>query len=340
MASERAPVLVVGATGFVGRKLVQELANGGVPVRALVRDPERARRLLPAGVRLVPGELLAPATLRPALAGVPVAYYLAHSMTSVRPGEDFRARDRIAAEHFVTIAGEMGLERIVYVGGLGDDLPGRSAHLASRQEVGRILERGPAQLTQLRAALVVGEGGSSFEMLVQLVERLPLMVCPTWIGTRCQPIDRDDLVRYLVGCLEESATVGRRFDVGGPGVYRYAELMGIVGDRLGARSRLVVAPVLSPHLSAHWVGLITDVPSDLARDLVEGMRVDVVCRDDRIREILPGPLRSFPAALEAALQRRRPRPRRVRQWLTRAFDVLPPESGLWDPFRALRRIGA
>ncbi len=323
-----AGTLVVGATGFVGRALVPALLSRGIAVRALVRDVERARRALPAETVLVRGDLLDESSLMAALTGTDVVYYLAHSMGSGDRADQFVLRDRRAAENFIRSATTAGVRRVIYVGGLGDASPDRSAHLESRREVGRILASGGPALTTLRAAIVVGDGGSSFEMIVQLVERLPLMLSPEWIRTRCQPIALGDLVAYLVGCRGVPATAGRSFDVGGPDVMPYYELLNRVGDRLGARSRIVALPVLSPRLSAHWVGFITDVPSSMARDLVEGMRTEVVCREDDLRALIPLRLSSFEEALDRALRSRPLRPLRARQVLARWLGAPPGRNSL------------
>ncbi|HTT25627.1 MAG TPA: NAD(P)H-binding protein [Thermoplasmata archaeon] len=307
-------VLVVGGTGFVGRRLVPVLIRENRSVRVLARRPEAARRLLPPSTEVVPGDLLDPASLGEALEGVEVVYYLVHSMARRDAGEDFAAVDRRAAANLVEAASRSGVRRIIYVGGLGGDAPVRSRHLESRREVGGILAGGRPKLTTFRAAIIVGAGGSSFEMVVQLVEHLPLLLCPSWVRTRCQPIDIRDLVEYLAGCLEVPETIGGSFDVGGPEVLPYYAFLNRIGARLGRLSRIVVLPVLTPRLSAHWVGLITDVPSPVARDLVEGMRTEVVCRENRIRELLPVPLHSLESALDDAFSGRPLRPLWIRRW--------------------------
>ncbi len=318
-----AEILIVGATGFVGRALTERLVREGHRVRALARALGRARRESPTDAKWVVGDLLEPASLPPALRGIPTVYYLAHGMGSSDRAGSFAARDRTAATNLVRAAGEAGVERIVYVGGLGDDAPARSPHLESRREVARILASGRPRLTTFRAAIVVGAGGASFEMLVQLVERLPAMLCPRWIRTRCQPIALGDLVTYLVRSLEVPETVGRSFDVGGPDVLPYYELLNRVGDRLGRRSRLVVLPWLSPGLSAHWVGFITDVPANVARFLVEGMATEVVCRENEVRRWIPLSLLSFDEALDRALAERPLRPLGLRQALAGGLGTKP-----------------
>ena len=330
-------VLVVGATGFVGRALVPALVARGHAVSALVRDPGRGREKLPPEARLIRGDLLDPASLEPAVRGASTVFYLAHSMGAGDRSVRFEVRDRQAAENLVRSAAAAGVARIIYVGGLGDESAARSPHLESRREVARILASGSPELTTLRAAIVVGAGGSSFEMIVQLVEHLPLMVSPQWIRTRCQPIALEDLVGYLVGCLEAPETAGRSFDVGGPDTLPYSELLHRIGDRLGRRSRILVLPILTPGLSAHWVGLITEVPSSMARDLVEGMRTEVVCRENRIRGVLPRPLLSYDEAVDKALESRPLRPLRLRQLLARWIGTRPGQEAIVDLRRAIGR---
>ncbi len=299
----RPEVLVLGATGFVGRALVARLTGSGVPVRALVRRRARAAEL-PAGTETVPGDVVEGTGLRAALQGARIVYYLIHSMGAREGIRDFAALDRTAARNLVAAAEAEHVDRIVYLGGLGDDAPVASHHLASRREVGEILRSGSASVTQLRAGIVIGAGGSSFEMMVQLVERLPAMICPRWIDTRCQPIALDDLVRYLIECGHAARTRGASFDVGGPDVLPYSEILLRIGTEVGRRPCLLVLPRFTPSLSAHWVGFITDVRPDLARPIIDGMYTEAVCRDSRLRDLLPGPLSGVDGAIRAALAER------------------------------------
>ncbi len=299
------PVAVCGATGFVGAALAARLLRDASRVRALVRPSSPGARRLPTGVEPVEGDLLEGSGLDRLLSGVPIAYYLVHSMGTRTGGLDFAEADRRAARAFVDAATRAGVRRIVYLGGLGDDAPSPSRHLESRREVGRILRSGSPAVTELRAGIVVGPGGSSFEMMVQLVERLPLMLCPIWIDRRCQPIALADLVEYLVRCRHEERTAGGRFDVGGPEVLRYSEMLMVIGSQLGRRPCLLVIPRFTPTLSAHWVGYITDVPAELARPVIDGMYVDAVCREQRIGTIVPIELTPFPRAVQDALTARR-----------------------------------
>ena len=299
------PVLVCGATGFVGRALTLELVRNGVATRVLTRRAGHARRLFPNTVGCVEGDLVEGSGVEEAVEGVAVAYYLVHSMGAREPDSEFGKADRRAATHFAEAARDSGVGRIIYVGGLGDDAPTTSPHLSSRREVGQILAASAVPVTQLRAGIVVGARGSSFEMMAQLVERLPVMICPRWIDSRCQPIALKDLVRYLLECRLEDRTRGRTFDVGGPDLLPYSEMLLRVGAAMGRRPLLVVVPRFTPGLSAHWVGYITDVPSELARPIIDGMYAEAICHENAIRALLPGPLCGFDRALHIALEARK-----------------------------------
>ena len=308
------PILVLGATGFVGRRVTEALLARGHPVRALVR-PHGTPRPSPPGLVRVTGDLLDPSELTDAFKGAGTVYYLVHSMASRDRSVDFAHLDRQIAYNTVRAATRAGVERIIYVGGLGRGSNEPSPHLESRQEVEEILASGSPSLTTLRAAIILGAGGASFEMMVQLVERLPAMICPQWIRTRCQPIALDDLVEYLVGCLFEPQTSGRGFDVGGPDVLPYYEMLHRIGDRLGARSWIISTPFLTPRLSSHWVGFITTVSAPMARLLVDGMSTEVTCRENEIRKLVDVRLHSFDEALDLAFADRPLRPLSMRQHL-------------------------
>ncbi|MGD8371809.1 MAG: NAD(P)H-binding protein [Syntrophobacterales bacterium] len=299
-------ILVTGATGFVGGRLLHALTARGLEVRCLVRSPEKLReRLLPEEeVEIVEGDLLEAKTLDRVLEGIEVAYYMVHSMGGRTIGENkvFAERDRLAAGNFVQAADRGGLQRIIYLGGLGETGDKLSKHLASRQEVGEILSSGQAQTTILRAPNIMGAGGAPFEMLRFLVERLPVMVCPRWIETRAQPIDIRDMVDYLLGCLREPATAGLSLDVGGPEILTYRDMMEIYSRVRGLKRIIITVPVLTPRLSTYWVNLVTPVPSGIVNPLVEGLRNEVICRENRIRELIPIKLTSFEQSICNALQ--------------------------------------
>ncbi|KAB1197624.1 MULTISPECIES: NAD(P)H-binding protein [Haloferax] len=289
-------VLVTGATGFVGRRLVPALLDAGHDVVALVRDASRYTG--PEEVEIVEGDLLDSATLAPAMDGVEAAYYLVHSM---RSGGDFESRDRLAARSFVEAADAAGVQRVVYLGGLGEERDRLSPHLRSRREVEHLLASGSFELTTLRAAIIVGAGSASFDMVQQLAKRLPVMVTPQWVETKCQPIAIDDVVAYLVGVLDHPETAGETYEIGGPDVLTYHEMLQRVGAHLGHSPRIVPVPVLTPRLSSYWIGLVTDVDTDVARPLIEGLKNPVVVTDDRIRDIVSVDETSFDEAIERAL---------------------------------------
>ncbi|WP_058367511.1 NAD(P)H-binding protein [Haloparvum sedimenti] len=293
-------VLVTGATGFVGSRLVAALSDRGHDVVALVRDA--ARYDAPAGVRVVEGDLLdpesLPAAFRVAGESVEAAYYLVHSMGS---GPGFESRDRRAAENFRDAAEAAGVERVVYLGGLGEDGDALSPHLRSRREVERVLAGGAYALTVLRAAIIVGHGSASFELIRQLADRLPVMVTPKWVNTPCQPVAVADVIAYLAGVLDHPETAGETYEIGGPEVLTYAEILRRTRAHLGGRLFVIPVPVLTPRLSARWLSLVTDVSPAVARPLVEGMGNPVVAEDDRLRDLLGVDPTPFDVAVARAL---------------------------------------
>lgn len=287
-------VLVTGASGFVGSHLVPALLDRGHDVVALTRDP--AGYVAPAGVEVVEGDVLDPDLSLPA---ADAAYYLVHSMEA---GGDFEERDRRAARNFRDAVDAAGIERIVYLGGLGNEDGGLSEHLQSRREVERLLGEGEAALTALRAAIVIGEGSASFQIIRQLAARLPVMVTPSWVRTECQPIYIDDVVSYLVGVLEQSETAGETYEIGGPDVLTYQEILTTTARILVGRPPLIVpVPVLSPGLSARWLGLVTDVDVSVAVPLVDGLRNRVVVTDDSIDAYVQPDLIGFEESVRLAL---------------------------------------
>ena len=234
-----------------------------------------------------------------ALAGCGTAYYLVHSMAG---GErDFEERDRQGAHNFADAAGEAGVEHIIYLGGLGKRSEALSAHLSSRHEVGDILREGPVPTTELRAAMIIGSGSASFEMMRALVERLPVMICPRWVKTRSQPIAVREVLSYLMGCLEVPETRGQAFDIGGPDVLTYRDMMLRFASILGLKRWIIDVPVLTPRLSAYWVNIMTPVPAGIAFPLIEGLKAEMVCEDDRIRRLIPLELVGFDEAVRLAL---------------------------------------
>jgi uncharacterized protein YbjT (DUF2867 family) len=293
--------MVTGSTGFIGRRLVSALADEGFLVRAMVRRPDA---VVPEGVEAVVADLLEPLSLDAALAGVETAYYLVHSMAAGRTG--FERRDRQAARNFTAAADRAGMRRAIYLGGLGETGSGLSEHLASRREVAEILQSGRFSTTVLRAAIIIGAGGASYEIIKALVDRLPVMITPRWVSTRCQPIAVGDVLRYLVGCLRDERTAGGAFDIGGPEILSYRDMMERFARLRGRRLLIVPVPLLTPKLSSYWVGLVTPVKPSISMPLIEGLRNEVVCRDTRLRELLPFPLTPFDEALRRALDEERP----------------------------------
>ncbi len=292
-------ILVTGASGYVGRQLVPALLARGHAVRALSRDATRAAARLPAGVDVVQGDVLDRESLAPALDGIEVAYYLVHSMEG--DSFDFEERDRRAAILFSAAARAAGVARIIYLGGLGDDRGNLSAHLRSRQEVGALLAGAGIPVTEFRAAIILGPGGSSFEMLRELTERLPVMICPRWVVSPVQPIALADVLGYLTHCLDVPASSGRVLEIGGPDVLTFPEMMQRFARVRGVHRWIVRVPVLTPRLSSYWVELVTSVPAAVARPLIEGLRSAVVVRDPVARSLLPLALTQFDAAVRRAL---------------------------------------
>ncbi|WNF25625.1 SDR family oxidoreductase [Streptomyces sp. C11-1] len=303
-----ARALVTGATGYIGGRLVPALLDSGHRVRALARTPRKLRDYPWVDrVEVVRGDVTDAESLAEAMRDVDVAYYLVHALGS---GADFEETDRKAARTFGEQARAAGVRRIVYLGGLTPaGVPERelSPHLRSRAEVGRILLDSGVPTAVLRAAVVIGSGSASFEMLRYLTERLPLMITPSWVRTRIQPVAVRDVIRYLVGCASLPDEVNRTFDIGGPDVMTYRDMMQRYARVARLPRRLILpVPVLTPTLSSRWVGLVTPVPSSIARPLTESLRHEVVCREDGIRRYVPDPpdgTVGFDRALRLALQR-------------------------------------
>ncbi|MEV4185860.1 SDR family oxidoreductase [Streptosporangium canum] len=323
--------LVTGATGYIGGRLVPELLDAGHDVRCMVRSAGRLRDQ-PWASRVEVAEADAADAVRTgkALDGVDVAYYLIHTMGG---GADFAAADRRAAATFAAAAREAGVRRVVYLGGLAPD-EGLSPHMRSRVEVGEIFLRSGVPAVVLRAAVIIGSGSASFEMLRYLTERLPVMTTPRWVRTRTQPIAIRDVLRYLVGWAAVEGEVNRSFDIGGPDVLTYADMMRVYAEVAGLRRRVIIpVPMLSPGLSSHWVGLVTPVPAGIARPLVESLRNEAVCREHDVAGYVPDPpggLIGLREAVELALRRIR-EAKVVTRWSSASTPGAPSDPLPTDP---------
>jgi uncharacterized protein YbjT (DUF2867 family) len=300
------PILVTGGTGYVGGRLIPRLLDASYKVRAMARSPERllcrpwGRH---PGIDIVQGDALDQASMVQAARGCAVAYYLIHSMNAAKG--KFAWADRTAAINMVAAAEQGHLTRIIYLGGLGEQGHGAlSKHLQSRHEVEKILKASSVPVTNLRAAMILGSGSASFEMLRYLVDRLPVMITPRWVQTPCQPISIGNVLDYLEGVLEVPQTAGQTLDIGGPDILTYRDLIQIYANEAGLRKRLIVpVPVLTPWLSAKWIHLVTPVPASIAQPLAEGLHIPVVCKDNRIHSMVPVRLIDSRATIRTALER-------------------------------------
>lgn len=305
MSPEPITCLVTGATGYVGGRLVPELLEAGYAVRVLVRHPERlADTPWASDVTVIQGDARYSADLDRAMSGVDVAYYLLHS---IQQGAGLEDEESAIARAFAQAAGSAGVSRIVYLGGLAPELPpsSMSAHMRSRVHVGEQLRTSGVDVIELRAAVIIGSGSASFEMLRYLTERLPAMVTPRWVRCRVQPIAIRDVLGYLVGCAGLTGRIDRPFDIGGPDVLTYEQMMQGYARVAGLRPRVILpVNVLTPSLSSHWVNVVTPVPRAIARPLVESLRHDAVCREHDIDQVLPRQnLIGFEEAVRLALAR-------------------------------------
>jgi uncharacterized protein YbjT (DUF2867 family) len=285
--------VVFGATGTVGRALLPVLGESHQVVAVSRRPPSSCAD----GIEWVGADATDAESVRVALAGADVAYYLVHSLGS----PDFEERDRTAAETVAREASAAGLQQIVYLGGLGDDAPGLSPHLRSRIETGLALASGTVPVTTLRAAMIVGAGSAAFETILALVDRLPAMVCPRWVSTPTQPIAITDAVAYLAAVCGREECLGETYDIGGPDVVTYREMIERIAALRGRRPLIVEVPVLTPRLSSYWLHLVTPVGASVARPLIEGLRNPTIVHDDRIRLLVPIDLTPFDTAVRQAL---------------------------------------
>jgi uncharacterized protein YbjT (DUF2867 family) len=298
---ERGIILVSGATGYIGGRLVPELAKRGYRVRAMARADARSYQAKWPGAEWVEADVLKPETLGRAMAGVDTAYYLIHSlMLSARR---FEAADLQAASHFRQAAEKQNVRRIIYLGGLGDMRGPLSAHLQSRTQVALELSKGPARLTSLRAAIIIGSGSASYEIIAGLVKKLRFIPLPRWTRTRCQPVSVRDVIKYLVGVLEIPETAGRSFDIGGPDILTYAEMLKIQKKLIG--KKILFFPVFYSNTKfyAYLASLVVSVPAPIIRNLIKSIHYEVICQDSDIEKYLPFSTIPYKEALLRALSR-------------------------------------
>lgn len=309
-------VLVTGATGYIGGRLVPRLIDGGHDVRCYARDSARLVDRFP-GIEIAEGDLFDRDALARGLANCDLAYYLVHSMVGKRSGE-FEQSDREAATLFARTAREAGVKRIVYLGGLGREGTHLSKHLRSRQEVGELLRSCGAIVTEFRAAMIVGSGSASFEMMRYLTERLPIMIAPKWVETPCQPIAVRDVLAYLTAELERDPSESETVEIGGADVLSYEQMMMRYAAIRGLQRKVIRVPFFSPRLSSGWIHLVTPIVSSVARPLVDGLRTPVVVTDDRARRMFPNivPL-GFDESVRRALDR---------------YSTVGPETTWFDAF--------
>ncbi len=295
-------ILVSGATGYVGSKLIPLLLDAGHEVTAMTRRDPREPVAALKNVRLVSADALRAGTLAKAVQGIDVVYYLIHSMADA--GGDFHERDMTAARNFATAARDAGVNRIIYLGGIVSNTSEVSKHLKSRQETGETLRKFGPPLTEFRAGIIVGNGSVSFELIRCLTDRLPVMICPRWVTTRTQPIAIEDVLSYLMAALQNEQSKGKTIEIGGASIETYRSMMLKYARARGLRRWLIRVPVLTPRLSSYWLRLITPVPSSIARPLIEGLRTEVICKSNLASELFPAirPV-GYEAAIEKTLNR-------------------------------------
>lgn len=303
----RSPVFVTGATGYVGGRLVPALLQSGYSVRCAVREPrkleQRPWRNEPR-IDVRRADLTDTKGLTEQMRGCESAYYLVHSM--IAKGSAYRSHDRELAHSFATAAAAAGVQRIIYLGGLGELGDNLSEHLSSRREVETELAKAGVPVTTLRAAMIIGSASASFEILRYLCEHLPAMITPRWVRTESQPIAIRNVLHYLVACLAQPATIGQTIDIGGPEVVTYRRLMRVMAEARGLPPRIIVpVPVLTPRLSSYWIHIVTPVPHSIARPLAEGLRNRTVCRDRTAQTLMPQRLLTMREAIDAALGKQR-----------------------------------
>ena len=300
-------ILVTGASGFIGSRLVYRLSlsplsKGSQEIICITRNVKSLEGRFNRDVKIVNADVINYQQLLEAMSGVNVAFYLIHSMEgSSKEWKKFSEIDRVAAENFARAATECGVKRIIYLGGLSHGKDNElSEHLRSRRHVGEILKTSNAKVTIFQAAIILGQGGGSFQMLQYLVERLPLMICPKWVLTKSQPIDVEDVITYLVNAIDVKETEERTFDIGGPDVLTYEDMMRRYAKMLNKSIKIIIIPFLTPRLSSYWIDLITPVKASLARPLIDSLKHESMVKEDSIKKIIPIQLKGFEESIKSA----------------------------------------
>src|SRR6188472_866904 len=302
-------ILVTGASGFIGGRLVSRLCSSPSfhskkhEITCITRNVETLKRRFNEQVKIIKADASNYRELLKAMTGIDVAFYLIHSMEgSSKDWKKFAERDKNAAENFAKASTECQVKRIIYLGGLTNekDTDSLSGHMRSRAQVGDILKTSSAKVTIFRAAVILGQGGGSFQMLQYLVERLPAMICPKWVLTKSQPISVDDVVTYLVQSIDVKDTEDRSFDIGGPDVLSYLDMMKRYGKMINKSIKIIIIPFLTPRLSSYWVDLITPLKASLARPLIDSLKHEATVKDCTIQQLMPVKLKSFEESIKAA----------------------------------------